>query len=153
MRITNELAWGLSEILSQKNYVDFLSHFGCSPTFLPKIEFWLRGGGEFSPPITIFYWPEVTLKVLTKSELVEFFHNLGCPPQGLAFWYLGPQQWYSYDTSIKNFSQSATSKLLENMVEIRYRYVTSIILSQYSYTYTRLIQGYLWNSFYATAKI
>ena len=33
-----------------------------------------------SPPITILYWPQVTLKVWVKSELVEFLSNLGVPP-------------------------------------------------------------------------
>ena len=38
------------------------------------------GRGRFSLPITIFNWPEVTLKVLAKFELVEFLPNLGCLP-------------------------------------------------------------------------
>ena len=49
------------------------------PIFLLKIEFWLGGGG-FSPPIKIVYWPEVTLKFRAKSELVEFLPNLGWLP-------------------------------------------------------------------------
>ena len=64
-----------------------------------------------------------------------------------------PRDWHfgiwdlSNDTAtilaLKFFSQSATSKLLENMIKIRYSNVTSIILSQCSNTDTRLIQGYL----------
>ena len=62
------------------------------PLFLLDIEFWLRGGGRFSPLITIFCWSEVTFKFWAKSELVEILPNLGGPPLFLPkieFWLRG----------------------------------------------------------------
>ena len=52
--------WG--EVRVSGPNVNFCLIWGAPPLFLPKIEFWLRGGGRFSPLITIFCWSEVTLK-------------------------------------------------------------------------------------------
>ena len=76
------LAWGYPESLSQIWVGYIFPWFGMFPLFLClKSNFgWGGLGVKFSPSITIFYWPEVTLKVWAKSELVKFFPDLGCPP-------------------------------------------------------------------------
>ena len=74
-----------------RSWLNFCLIWG-TPFFLPKIEFWLRGGGRLSTLITIFYWSEVTLKFWAKSKLVEFLPNLGCSPPFLPkikFWLKG----------------------------------------------------------------
>ena len=72
------LAWGCPESLSQiRMGWNFVLFRVPPPSFCLKLSF--GQGGGVSPPITIFYWPEVTLKVWAKSELVEFLPYLGRP--------------------------------------------------------------------------
>ena len=68
--------WAKSEL------VKFFPDLGCPPPFFAYNQVLAEGGGgyKFSPPITTFYWPEITLKVWAKSELVEFLPNLGWLP-------------------------------------------------------------------------
>ena len=87
--------------------IKFLKNLSCLVTVLPDLEWFspfsskidslLRGGGgKISLPIIMLYCPEVTLKfspemssfdshklefqVWKKSEMVDFYLDLGCPP-------------------------------------------------------------------------
>ena len=59
--------------------LNFCLIWGAPPFFCLKFSFGLSGE-RFLPPITIFYWSEVILKVWAKYELVEFLPDLGWSP-------------------------------------------------------------------------
>ena len=83
------------------------------------------GWGRFSPPITIFYWPEVTLKAWAKSEMIEFLPNLGCPPIFLLeieFWLRGVGEiftiitiFYCPEVTLKVWAKSKLVEFLPNL--------------------------------------
>ena len=51
------------KVLAKSELVEFFQIGVISPSFFAYNLVLDEGGGRISPPITIFYWPEATLKV------------------------------------------------------------------------------------------